>query len=70
MTRYSIDATIILSIQDFEIDYGGDYLDQDELRDAIVAKLESRLSLHDIKGARIGGISSIECDSVDNWVSI
>lgn len=70
MTKYTLDATVMLTLEQVTVSLDEPANGEDEFEDALMSLLNDRLVLLDNKGGRSGEsgfISTIECESVDNW---
>ncbi|MCP4900092.1 MAG: hypothetical protein GY906_24240 [bacterium] len=68
--KYTVDATLIITLEQVEITLAESASGEQAMIDALMQKLQKQLVLLDFKGARSGDeglITSIECDSLDNW---
>ena len=68
--RYTVDATITVSLEQVSLLLDEPIKEELNLHDALLQLLNKRLALLDIKGGRSGDggfISTIDCESIDNW---
>ena len=70
--KYTVDATLTVTLEQVRITLDGPAKEELELQDALLQKLRKSLVLLDVKGGRTrddGFISAVECESIDDWES-
>lgn len=70
MKKYTLDTTITVTLEQVTVNLEEPASGELDLQDALMQVLQKRLVLLDIKGGRTGEaglISTIECESIDNW---
>ena len=68
--KYTIDATVTITLEQVQITLDGPASEELNFHDALLQNLNDRLTLLDRKGGRSGTdgvITSMECESIDNW---
>lgn len=71
--KYNVSATITVTVEDVIVDIDQPLNAEDELQDAIIQKLQTQMTILDIRGSRSGDdgyIASIECEAIDSWGSV